>query len=274
MDGRPDASTALVHEGQSEFSVPPAPGSDGLFLHGRKEGGAAHPKLICGSLGQGGESVTSAVLREGLVPPALFYNDLCAGGVILQFMKILFVTTNKYKFAEMSELMEEFGIELEQLNLKYAEDQDDSMEEIVQKAAQELASTWKRPVVLEDTGFFLDAYPGFPGPMAKFVYNTLGPDGILKFLEGKSRGAEFKTVVGYCEPGSKPVLFEGVLKGEVAEAVHNRDKDVFDYDRLFIPEGEAVTLSDMTMQEKNEVSQRAEAFRKFGAYITTASGVV
>ena len=39
------------------------------------------------------------------------------------------------------------------------------------------------------------------------------------------------------------------------------------YDRIFIPEGKSKTISDMTLQEKNSLSQRAEAFKKFGEYI-------
>jgi len=42
---------------------------------------------------------------------------------------------------------------------------------------------------------------------------------------------------------------------------------VMPYDRIFIPEGESKTISDMTMEEKNTLSQRSKSFREFGDYI-------
>lgn len=39
------------------------------------------------------------------------------------------------------------------------------------------------------------------------------------------------------------------------------------YDRIFIPEGKKITISDMTMEQKNQLSQRSEAFRKLGEFL-------
>jgi XTP/dITP diphosphohydrolase len=181
--------------------------------------------------------------------------------------KIYFVTTNKHKFKEVKDVLKDYPIELEHLNIKYDEDHDEMMDQIARKAAKKLAEELKKPIVLEDTGLFFEAYNNFPGALPKFVFNTLGYKGILKLLEGEPRKAYFKTVAGYCEPGKEPVLFDGVMHGKITEKVYNLDKDEMPYDRIFIPDGKTVTISDMDLSEKNSFSQRAQAFRKFGDWI-------
>lgn len=141
------------------------------------------------------------------------------------------------------------------------------MEEIAQKASQKLAQQLDRPVVLEDTGLFFEAYNGFPGALPKFVFSTIGYRGIFKLLEDEKRNTYFKTVAAYCEPDKDPVLFEGIMRGKITDKVYNKDKDEMPYDKIFIPEGKTKTVSDMTLEEKNSFSQRAKAFKKFGKYI-------
>ena len=182
-------------------------------------------------------------------------------------MKIYFVTTNKHKFEEVKDILKDYPIELEHLNLEYSEDHDQSMDIIAKIAVKKLANELQKPIVLEDTGLFFEAYNNFPGALPKFVFNTLGYKGILKLLEKESRKAYFKTVAGFCEPGKEPILFEGIMKGEITKEVHNESKDVMPYDKIFVPEGKSKTISDMSLEEKNKFSQRAQAFRKFGEYI-------
>jgi len=186
-------------------------------------------------------------------------------------MKIAFITTNKHKFREVREILEDYPVELEHTDLEYEENHDASLENIAKTAAQKLASQLNKPVILEDTGLFFAAYNNFPGALPKFVFYSLGYQGIFKLLAGVSRQAHFKTVAAFCRPGGKPVLFEGIMHGQITPEVHNANKDVMPYDKIFIPQGKTKTISDMTLEEKNTFSQRAQAFRKFGEYIRKAS---
>lgn len=151
--------------------------------------------------------------------------------------------------------------------MEYEENHDVSLEEIAGSAAKKLADTLNKPVVVEDTGLFFAAYDNFPGALPKLVFETLGYKGIFKLLAGKTKAAYFKTVAAFCQPGAPPVLFEGVMPGEITQEVHNKDKDVMPYDRIFIPAGETKTISGMSLAKKNTFSQRGKAFRKFGKYI-------
>ncbi|MBU4466720.1 RdgB/HAM1 family non-canonical purine NTP pyrophosphatase [Patescibacteria group bacterium] len=182
-------------------------------------------------------------------------------------MIITFVTTNKHKFREVKGILKDFPFELEQLDMEYEENHDSEIEDIAGSAARKLAKELKKPIIVEDTGLFFEAYDGFPGALPKFIFKALGYKGILKLLEDEGRGAYFKTIVAYCEPGKEPVLFEGIMKGAITKEVYNLEKDEMPYDKIFVPESKTKTISDMSLEEKNSLSQRAEAFLKFGKYI-------
>lgn len=185
-------------------------------------------------------------------------------------MKIAFITTNKSKYEEVQSLFKDCGIDLEWINQKYEEDNEDTIEDTAKKASKKLADELNIPVILEDTGLFFEAYNGFPGQSPKFVFKTLGYKGIFKLLDGESKKAYFQTCAAYCEPNKEPVLFKGEMKGEITNEIFNADDKSFDfmpYDRIFIPEDEQITISDMTMEKKNSLSQRSKAFRKLAEFL-------
>jgi XTP/dITP diphosphohydrolase len=181
--------------------------------------------------------------------------------------ELFFVTTNKHKISEVQEIMKKFSIKVIQINQKYDEDHDDSMEDISRKAAQRLAKELKKPLTVEDTGFFFEAYDNFPGPLSKFIAATIGYEGIMRLLQGKNRKSYAKTVVGFCIPGKEPIIFEGVMKGCISEKVYDMDKDIMPYERIFIPEGYEVTLSGLSRDIKNTISHRKKAFEKLAEYL-------
>lgn len=181
--------------------------------------------------------------------------------------KITFITTNKHKFAEVKNVLNEFGIKVEQLVMEYDEDKEASMDEVCKKASKKLAEKLNKSIFVEDTGLFFDAYNNFPGPLPKFVFNGIGFEGIFRLLKGKNRSAHFKTVIGYCEPGKSSVLFEDIMKGKFSEEVISPEKDAMPYDHIFIPEGHNKVISEMDMKTKNSFSQRGKVARKLGEYL-------
>jgi XTP/dITP diphosphohydrolase len=179
---------------------------------------------------------------------------------------IHFATTNKHKFEEVKQILSEFNIDVKQLEIEKIEPRGEMMETIAKNAAELIANKVKLPIILEDTGIFFEAYNNFPGPLPRYIFESIGYKGILKLLEKENKDAYFKTVAAYCEPGQEPVLFEGISKGKISEKVVNKDKDVMPYERIFIPENSNKTLSDMSRTEKNKISHRSKAFRKFGEW--------
>lgn len=181
-------------------------------------------------------------------------------------MKTIFATSNKHKVEEVSAILKEYNIRVEHLNIRYNETRAETVEEVVKESISKLSKELRLELIIEDTGIFFKAYNNFPGPYPKIVFEKLGYDGIFKLLENKNREAYFKTVVGYCKPEKEPLLFEGIFDGIIANEIFDVDKNVMPYERIFIPNGYNVPLSSITREEKNKISHRAKAFRKFGEY--------
>lgn len=183
-------------------------------------------------------------------------------------MKITFVTTNRNKFEEVSGVLGEFGIELEQLNESYEEDHDKGMTEIAKSSVKKLAERLQKPVIVDDTGVFIDAYNNFPGPLAKFVFQNLGYKGLFKLLEGEPKSGHFETAAAFCEPGGEPQVFTGQMKGHFIIKSKLEDPGFMPYMQIFVPDGFGKTISELTVEEKNSISHRAAAFRELGKYIS------
>ncbi len=90
---------------------------------------------------------------------------------------------------------------------------------------------------------------------------------LLQLLEGKeSRKARFRTVISLVIDGEEQI-FEGVARGEII--YEERGAKGFGYDPVFVPEGGTRTFAEMSLEEKNRISHRANAFRKLVNYLKT-----
>ena len=80
------------------------------------------------------------------------------------------------------------------------------------------------------------------------------------------RTARFRCVVAYVGSGVEKV-FEGRVEGEIAAAPSG--KDGFGYDPVFLPEEYSLekTFAELTHKQKNAISHRGEAMRKFAEWM-------
>jgi len=163
-------------------------------------------------------------------------------------MKIYFVTCNKAKVKEFKQILEP-KIKVEQIAIDYPELRSDDPEEIAKLAAKQLADILKKPVVVEDSGLFIKALNDFPGTSSAYIHKRIGLKGILRLMKGvKDRTAQYRSAVGYCKLGKKPISFLGVEKGKIANKI--RGKYGFGHDPIFIPEGSRKTYGEMKNNEE------------------------
>ncbi len=183
---------------------------------------------------------------------------------------MIFVTSNKHKFQEISRMMEKNGITVEWKRMKYEEIQADTTEEISLDSARKLSASIGEPFFLEDTGIFVDSLGGFPGPYSSYVISKIGNSGILRLLEGRGRSAYFLTVITYFD-GRQYHQFSGKLTGQIAQS--ERGGSGFGYDPIFIPDGFSITLGEMDLESKNEISHRSKALRAFIDHLRGNGGI-
>ena len=124
----------------------------------------------------------------------------------------------------------------------------------------------------DDTGLEVDALNGDPGVYsARYAGEGKKPiDNIVKLLgemEGmENRKARFRTVIAYLEEG-KTYLFEGKVDGTILTELHGNGG--FGYDPVFQPEGFDISFAQMDPDDKNRISHRGNAFRKFVDFLAS-----
>lgn len=175
-------------------------------------------------------------------------------------------TSNRHKYGEAHDILAEIGIKLEYMEVERVEIQADDPADIASYSLDQIHEEIE-PILVEDAGFFIDYYSGFPGPYSSYVLRKVRLPGVLKLMEGvNDRRASFKSVVAY-KHGEEKRLFSGFVKGSVSHSV--RGTGGFGYDPIFIPdEGDGRTFGEMATDEKNALSHRARAFRSFGVWLT------
>lgn len=183
-----------------------------------------------------------------------------------------FVTTNIHKFNEARRVLAEYKIAVAMLRIKAAEIQDDSLENIAKASAIDAVEECGLPIIVEDAGLFIKRLNGFPGPYSSYVYRTLGNKGILKLMENVSeRDAYFQSVLAFHSAEEKsPKCFHGEVEGKIS--LEERGNQGFGFDPIFKPFEPSEkkvgnkTFGEMTADQKNQLSHRARALRKFAEW--------
>src|SRR5947199_208252 len=93
-----------------------------------------------------------------------------------------FVTQNHHKYQEARRTLDPFGIKIRMLAAPKTEIQSTSLSAIAKFAAKEAAKKHNRPVLVEDSGLFVKALDGFPGPFSSYVHDTIGVEGLLRLM--------------------------------------------------------------------------------------------
>jgi len=180
---------------------------------------------------------------------------------------VVFATGNRGKFEQVSLVLAGYGVSLEQKALRLDEPVDSDLKGIALSKAKQAFGELRQPVIVEDTGFFLEAYNGFPGTRPKWVFEKLGFEGFLKLLSGKPKECYFHTVICFMSGLDSYKFFEGKWSGRIVSKVSNVKAPSLPYSRFFVGEGEKVPSVEMSPEERSKKSQRGIAAHKLGAWL-------
>jgi XTP/dITP diphosphohydrolase len=188
--------------------------------------------------------------------------------------KVIIASNNKHKISEITSVLapvsglklyslKDFGITVDVI------EDGDSLEENALIKAKKINSILKLPSLADDTGLFVDALNGDPGVYsARYAgENATYEDNCNKLISGLSkfdkskRSAEFISVICFFVNDNEYYFFKGICKGEIIN--ESRGKNGFGYDPLFVPEELDKTFAELSDEEKNKISHRAIALKKF-----------
>ena len=184
--------------------------------------------------------------------------------------RLILVTQNQHKLKELTPLFKKYNVEFDTTTLEKYEIRSESIEEIARVAAKTAFDILQKPVVVDDTGFFIDALNGFPGSYAGIVLKSIGYEGILQLMNDKEdRVSKFETAVGYYD-GQHLESFMGTISGAIARVPGGEDG--FGYDPIFVPEGFTKTYAELSFDEKVSISHRTKAFEEFLRWYSSTLG--
>jgi len=167
------------------------------------------------------------------------------------------ITSNEGKYKEYRKKLGTYYNEVEMANVGYPEIQTDKLEDVVEFALEILSE--RAPLIIDDSGLFVDSLNGFPGVYSSYVMKTIGCDGILSLMKNKEdRRSRFECVIGYL--GKRKKTFKGISRGTITRG--KRGSGGFGYDPIFQPEESKKTYAEMTSREKNRISHRGRAMEK------------
>ena len=123
----------------------------------------------------------------------------------------------------------------------------------------------KHWVLGEDSGLLvsgLNNLPGihsarYAGPNASDAENNAKLLKMMAIRQIADRKAQFMSQIVLFSPDGEEFLFEGILEGTIA--TNSRGQTGFGYDNIFIPSGETLTLAELGLARKNQISHRARA---------------
>ena len=179
---------------------------------------------------------------------------------------VYFITGNKYKFQEVSEIFKKKKIkyDLEQRDIKTTEIQAQKLKDVALFKLNSVKHKIKGSFFVEDAGFFVDIpLEGFPGAYSSYVLKTIGNEGILKLINDFNRSvAHFSAIIAfYFKRIDKILFFEGMVEGKVSKTI--RGKGGFGFDPIFIPNIiPDKTFAELSTKEKNKISHRGQALGK------------
>ena len=185
--------------------------------------------------------------------------------------RIAFVTSNARKFATAVEHLSPACIELEQVTLDLDEIQSDSVNSVALHKAQQAFRVLHRPVIIEDSGFYIDELNGFPGPFIKYVIKALGAEGIARLADlTTTRACHFESVLIYIDVHSAPRIFTDTGGGGTVADRPTTDPQPGSWSALwdvFIPTGCTEPLSALREEKRTHIFDswaKQSVFTRFG----------
>ena len=203
-------------------------------------------------------------------------------------LKLVLASKNLGKIAEFERMLGQQASSVKVLGLNDFPDMPDveesgkSLSENARLKAQAIAKFTNLPALADDSGLFIDALNADPGVLSARWAGYQGVisqerdraniQKVLAQLEGvpkPERGAQFKSVVAYCDLRDQLQMIEkeelGVLNGEIL--LDPIGDGGFGYDPIFMPTGFDKSLAQLPPGVKDEVSHRGIAFRAIIAFI-------
>ncbi len=184
----------------------------------------------------------------------------------------IIATHNPGKVKEFKEILEPKGYDVKSLaEIGFTEEIEETghtFEENAILKSEAVAKAVNKMVIADDSGLSIDNLGGKPGVYSARYAGEQKDDQAnidkvlseLKGIEKEQRTARFRCALAVSIPGAETKTVEGHVEGYIAE--EPRGEYGFGYDPIFIVKDKDKTMAELTSDEKNKISHRADALKK------------
>ncbi|MBU8677526.1 XTP/dITP diphosphatase [Bacillus subtilis] len=184
----------------------------------------------------------------------------------------IIATHNPGKVKEFKEILEPRGYDVKSLaEIGFTEEIEETghtFEENAILKVEAVAKAVNKMVIADDSGLSIDNLGGRPGVYSARYAGEQKDDQAniekvlseLKGIEKEQRTARFRCALAVSIPGEETKTVEGHVEGYIAE--EPRGEYGFGYDPIFIVKDKDKTMAELTSDEKNKISHRADALKK------------
>lgn len=179
---------------------------------------------------------------------------------------IVFVTQNPHKLQDARKLLPHLHIE--HVDFAVPEIQSLDVQEVAAYKLQYAFQKVRRPCFVMDAALGLDCVHGFPGPFIKFWFTqSVGAERTCAIAHAlKTPECTWTTVLGYTD-GEKNHYFKESIRGVVASTPLGSEG--YDWDTIFIPEGQSKTLAQMSFDEKQSYAVTRKLLTQFDLFLSS-----
>lgn len=186
--------------------------------------------------------------------------------------KLILATHNEHKAEEFKQILPQFRVQT-LADLNYDQEIIETASDLEGNSllkADTIFRLYGHIVISDDSGLEVKALNGAPGVYSARYAGEQKDDQkntekLIHELKGiTNRNAQFRTVITLMS-SNDTLQFEGIVEGAIAHETKG-DKG-FGYDPVFIPNGYQKTFAELSSNEKNKISHRANAIEKLVAFI-------
>lgn len=188
---------------------------------------------------------------------------------------IVVASTNAGKIREFKEMLEPEGYTVKSLadypDIGEIEENGTTFEENAIIKAKAVTDRYGIMAISDDSGLSIDAFDGGPGiHSARFLGHDTSYDYknriILERMAGEeNRKCHYTCAIAVTMPDAEPVVFCEICECLIAD--EPRGTNGFGYDPIVYYPPLGKTMAEMSKDEKNAISHRGKALRKFEAWI-------
>ncbi|MBQ3396738.1 MAG: RdgB/HAM1 family non-canonical purine NTP pyrophosphatase [Synergistaceae bacterium] len=192
------------------------------------------------------------------------------------FDKLIIATGNAGKYKEFTQIIrscsDEFANEIifaPEIASMIVDETGKSYSENAMLKAKAWSEKSGLPCLADDSGLEVKALDGAPGLYSARIIQGNDDNKISWLLHElaneSNRNARFAASLALSVPDEYMLITEGHCYGTIADSPNGING--FGYDPVFIPDGYKKTFAELSSSIKNQISHRADAFRKIISFL-------